>query len=54
MAEFVKKTALGYKAVQGGQSDYDCTGFPKSTSTGVYSPLKFSKSFSMLLFFIDS
>lgn len=25
MAEFVKKTALGYKAVQGGQSDYDCT-----------------------------
>lgn len=25
MAEFVKKTALGYKAVQGGQSDYECT-----------------------------
>ena len=25
MAEFVKKTALGYKAVPGGQSDYECT-----------------------------
>lgn len=25
MAEFVKKTALSYKAVPGGQSDYECT-----------------------------
>ena len=25
MAEFVKKTALSYKAVQGGQDDYECT-----------------------------
>lgn len=46
MAEFVKKTALGYKAVQGGQSDYECTHaiLTKSEYDRLYSEIRTAES----------
>lgn len=46
MAEFVKKTALGYKTVTGGQTDYECTHaiLTKSEYDRLYSEIRAAES----------